>query len=271
MTKSFADYENPPVVETVLGLQFDPLPKMRNAHLGAFWKTLPAEWDAVTDAPSLEPQLESFTDAPNWGVLRFKVTQDLANRLQIRNRNGDSMIQVQNGRVHVNWLGHGKSAYPRYEQVRKTFDHSLEQFTRFARQEGLGEIRPNQWEVTYINRIPKGTVWHSPDDWRFFRPLGAPVRSPSVQLESFGGEWHYEIADHRGRLHVQFQHLRQSDALPEEAVVINLTARGGVDVSGNGNSWASGLDLGHEVIVTSFRNFMSDSANNFWGIKDGNG
>jgi hypothetical protein len=37
---TFPDYERPPVVETVLGVQFDPLPDLCNAHLGAFWGTL---------------------------------------------------------------------------------------------------------------------------------------------------------------------------------------------------------------------------------------
>ena len=44
------DYEHPPVVETVIGVQFDSLPELRNAHLGAFWKTVldTGEWHNLT-------------------------------------------------------------------------------------------------------------------------------------------------------------------------------------------------------------------------------
>jgi len=30
-------FENPPVVETVMSVQFDPLSKLTDAHLGGFW------------------------------------------------------------------------------------------------------------------------------------------------------------------------------------------------------------------------------------------
>lgn len=270
MTKSLPDYERPPVVETVLGVQFEPLPKMRNAHLGAFWRTLPSEWNSIEDAPSLEPQSEIFSDAPDWGGLRFRLTQDLSSRLQIRNETGNRMIQVQNGRLHINWLGHDNNEYVRYRQVKADFDSILKQLECFVVQEGLGDLRPNQWEVTYINRIPRGTVWETPEDWTFFHPLGDVTRLSSVKLESFGGEWHYEIPARRGRLHIQFQHVRKPGQSPDESIVINLTARGGVGGDENVTNWSNGLDVGHETIVTTFKEIMSDSANQFWGLKNGN-
>ena len=46
------DYERPPVVETVLGVQFDSLPKFTNAHLGTFWET-----QATKPRPSISPAL----------------------------------------------------------------------------------------------------------------------------------------------------------------------------------------------------------------------
>ena len=55
-------YEKPPVVETVLGLQFNPLSAFTNAHLGAFWQSLGVEaWPTVTDKPPLPRQEERFT------------------------------------------------------------------------------------------------------------------------------------------------------------------------------------------------------------------
>ncbi len=269
MTKPLPDYDRPPVVETVLGVQFEPLPKMCNAHLGAFWKTLPAEWDSVQDAPLIEPQFESFTDVPNWGAIKFKLSRDLSSRVQVRNAEKDRMLQLQNGRFLVNWLGHGGKRYPRYRQVRKAFDTELDRFSSFVSDAGLGEVRPNQWEVTYVNRIPKGTVWESPDDWHFFRPLREFASPNQIRLESFGGEWHFEIIDRQGRLHVQFRHVRAKDASTAEAIILNLTARGAVGTDENQLSLSDGFDLGHEIIVTNFRALMSDTANKYWGLKHG--
>ena len=66
-TDPLPDYNDPPVVETVLGVQFDRLPGFKNAHLGAFWKTLnAAEWPVVQDAPPLAPQFERFDKSVRW-------------------------------------------------------------------------------------------------------------------------------------------------------------------------------------------------------------
>jgi hypothetical protein len=82
------DYENPPVVETILGVQFERLPGFRNAHLGAFWKTLNTEeWPEVSDAPPLQPESEQFTESARWAPIgaRLMVTQDLSSRTQNKN------------------------------------------------------------------------------------------------------------------------------------------------------------------------------------------
>lgn len=204
---------------------------------------------------------------PQHPGFHFPLNQD---SLQIQNEAADRMIQIQIGRLHMNWLGHDGVQYPRYRNVRDQFDSILDQFKVFLSQEGLGELRPIQWEVIYINRIPKDTVWSSPVDWNFFRPIRDDAFLSLVQLESFGGEWHYEIPEQRGRLHVNFQHVRKPDLAAMESVVLTLTARGGIGGDQNVTSLDEGLDLGHETIVISFKELMSDHANKWWGLKDVN-
>ncbi len=41
------------------------------------------------------------------------------------------MIQIQNGRLHLNWLGTAGKAYPRYENVREGFVTALRAFLEF--------------------------------------------------------------------------------------------------------------------------------------------
>jgi len=270
------DYDNPPVIETVLGAQFDRLRDFRNAHLGAFWKALNTdEWPIVSDAPPLQPQFERFADSAKWiKGLQIQLTQDPGSRLRIKNEAGDRMIQVQNGRVHFNWLGEEGGPYPRYPRVRDGFTRLLQQFLEFLTQEKLGGFRPNQWEVTYVNHIPKGTVWNTPNDWDFFRPLGSiPSISEVVEGESFNGEWHFVIPQQRGRLHVQWQHALKPvpEQEDQEFIRLTLTARGAVKQGENAAvTILNGLDLGREVIVRSFKSFMSDEANKYWGLKHAN-
>jgi uncharacterized protein (TIGR04255 family) len=268
------DYENPPVVETILGVQFERLPGFRNAHLGAFWKTLNTEeWPEVSDAPPLQPESEQFTESARWAPIgaRLMVTQDLSSRTQIKNRAGDGMIQVQNGRFHFNWLGQAGGQYPRYRSVRQGFLEALQQFITFVIKEKVGDFRPNQWEVTYLNHILKGTVWNAPNDWGFFQPLlgAVPTVDGLVKGESFTGGWHFVIPERRGRLHIEWQHGKKSEPGEQEVIVLTFTARGSIEKSENVmRAILDGVDLGRETIVRSFATFMSQQANSYWGIKN---
>jgi uncharacterized protein (TIGR04255 family) len=266
------DYEHPPVVETVLGVQFERMPRIKNAHLGAFWNSLDkTEWPVVADAAPLPPQFERFGPALAWArAIQLQLTQDPACRLQITNRGGDRMLQVQNGRLHFNWLGKGGGLYPRYERVRSELAPLLENFKQFLSDEKLGEFRPNQWEVTYVNHIPQGTVWTTPSDWRFFEPLASvPTIDGVAEGESFGGQWHFVIPPERGRLHIDWEHLKppqEGKEAAQEFIRITFTARGPVEPSSISAVFA-GLDLGRTTIVRSFQRLMSDDANRYWGLK----
>jgi uncharacterized protein (TIGR04255 family) len=272
IAEPFPDYERPPVVETVLGVQFDRLPGLKNAHLGAFWKALHRiEWPVVEDAPPLSPQFERFDPTSAWArAIQLQLTQDPACRLQIKNTDGDRMIQVQNGRLHFNWLGKGGEAYPRYEKVQSEFAPLLKRFEQFLSDESLGEFRPNQWEITYVNDIPQGTVWNTPADWRFFKPLAAvPTIEGVAEGESFGGQWHFVIPPQRGRLHIDWEHLKSrqvgNNCVPG-FIRVTFTARGPVGPNGV-STVLEGLDMGRATIVRSFQKLMSDDANRFWGLK----
>ncbi len=45
-------YENPPVIETALSVQFDPIQGLTPAHFGWYWKSfLDSNWSKTTEAP----------------------------------------------------------------------------------------------------------------------------------------------------------------------------------------------------------------------------
>ena len=265
------DYGNPPVVETVVGVQFEPLSGFTNAHLGAFWQALGiSEWPMVQDVPPLPRQEERFTPEAQWGkALRLQLTQNPASRLQIRNRDGNRLLQLQDGRMHLNWLGEGGDRYPRYALVRAEFDNLLTQLARFVDASQLGVLTPDQWEVTYVNRIRQG-LWTTPADWNFFSPLnGMPSLEGVIEPESFTGEWHFVIPEQRGRLHIHWQHARETESDEDSQVLLTLTARGPIgNETGFNSSVLAGIDLGRETIVRSFRHLMSDPANTEWKLKN---
>jgi len=269
-TVDLPSYAKPPVVETIIGVQFDRLPKFSNAHLGAFWQTLDVtKWPNVSDAASVPVQFEEFSEETKWvDSVRLQFKQDPAARLQIKNKLSDRMIQVQNGRFHFNWLGEAGGEYPRYNTVLAEFNASLSQYVKYLEESQLGKFSPNQWEITYINHIPVGTVWSQFSEWNFFRPLGTFVTLKNgLTPGGFSGQWQYEIPMQKGRLHITWQLAKKTQGpIQDEFIQLSLTARGPLPYGSDGTkSLSDGLNLGHETIVVAFHELMTAKANRFWG------
>ena len=261
--KLLPKFDDPPVIETVLAVQFDPLPKFKNAHLGLFLATLGKEWLNVSDAPPLPAQFERFEPVISWEAvgIQLEVTQEIALRIQARNTPKNRMIQLQNGRLLFNWLGESGENYPSYDSVKPEFEQALSWLKSCIATYELGDFCPNQWEVTYLNHLPKGTVWN--DDWAapFKLLIASPGNPADTKAESFGGEWHYEISPQRGRLHVHLKTAWRKKPTLEQILLLTLTARG---PAADDASVLGGLDLGHETIVKAFADLTSHPAQKLW-------
>jgi len=262
-------FKRPPVVETVLGVQFDQLPKVHNAHLGVFWDRLgAADWPNVSEAPPLEQLQELFGEQRVWRSVdaHLTLTEAPPLRFRIRNAANNRMIQIQNGRLHYNWLQQEEGDYPRYRTVRPEFDEVLQSFKQFLDKQSLGEMVPNLWEVTYVNHLPRGTVWNDYRDWSGLFPTlpGAFAEIAAARLEGFEGHWHFEIEPQKGRLHVEVKHGRAGSSEGPEILVMKSTARGRVYEE---TDLSAGLDLGRRTIVNSFVELTSEAAHTYWGLQ----
>jgi uncharacterized protein (TIGR04255 family) len=259
-------FNRPPLVETILGVQFDRLQSFTNGHLGLFWKALGEQWSAAVDAPLIPTEFEQFGGAGTWslGLMGLKFSQDPSSRLQIKTVAGDRMIQLQNGKLLYNWMGQAGEAYPRFSRVKAEFDEFVGRFQEFVGREHLGDWRPNQWEVSYLNHLPRESVWQTPSDWSGLlrlAPQPTPDLGAEIGLESVQGQWHYEIRPRRGRLHVALVHGRTPGLEGSELLVLTLTARGPISHS---TTLDDGIRLGHDVIVHSFASLTSDAARQYW-------
>ncbi|MBL4885285.1 MAG: hypothetical protein JKY95_12210 [Planctomycetaceae bacterium] len=252
-------------------MQFEQIPELKNAQLGAFWSSLDTnKWCIVEDATFLPPQFERFEDSTQWhDGLQLRLKRESACRLQIKNHTQDRMIQVQNSRFHFNWLGKSGGKYPRYREVFGEFEASLKKFQCFLEEGKIGAIQPNQWEITYVNHIPLGSVWHNPREWDFFKLIKSDDLSGElVASESLEGNWRFVIPPEKGRLHIHWQHVVGTNAGDQNNEFIRLvfTARGAIE-DGIPEAVAKGLALGRKTIVSSFKELMSDKANQYWGLK----
>ena len=267
MAESQPKFDQPPVIETVLSAQFARLPNFSSALTGWFWKKyLSDEWVKSKDAIRLDDQFERFNDESLWiptVPFRIRSASEFENeRVQIIRKDEERMIQIQDTRFTLNWRKRS-GPYPTYEIFLPEFNDVFERFKAFVRDNELGDFSLNQWEVTYINYIPKGDLWQTVNDWKTILPgIYIPVVAGGGAIESLGNNWRYVLAEKRGRLYVSLQ-LARIESRPPDSLVLQFTARGAVEDE-RGWSLESGFKLGHLSIVQTFAAITSKDAQTHW-------
>ncbi|MCL4850148.1 MAG: TIGR04255 family protein [Bryobacteraceae bacterium] len=259
------DFENPPVIETVLSAQFQPLGQMRTAHFGLFWNLIRDRYPTTEERSALDPVVERFPEPVRRRLgVQFPILESPPlPRVWFVHKNQNELLQVQSDRFIRNWRKKGDGdTYPRYEKVRAWFNQDFREFQDFAAREKLGTIEVNQCEVTYVNHIVAGEGWTSHEDidrvltvWR--HPSGSfPGKTEDAVFHA-----RFLIRDAAGhpvgRLHVDAQAaLRNADNRP--MFVVTLTARG---MLGKTTEF---LDLGRQWIVRSFAEITTPEMHLVW-------
>ena len=259
----FPQFDSPPLVETVLSVQYERLQNMSPAYFGLYWHRIRDRYPTSEEQPPLLPQFEQNTvRAPQ--SLRLEFQQNM-HRLWLLNIDKTEMIQVQNDRFIKNWRKHESESYPRYEPViRPAFERDYRDFVEFVSDEKLGEVKINQCEVTYVNHIISGEGWRTWDEidkvFTFWRQSSVAV--PHLgQTENFGVQLRFPILSAKngwiGRLHVDVQPA--FTAIENKPMyVMQLTARG---MSGEGYDF---FDVGHWSVIKMFDQLTTPEMHVIW-------
>ncbi len=170
------------------------------------------------------------------------------------------MIQVQADRFIHNWRKtESADEYPRYEHIRDTFSTHLNAFSAFTQREGLGELRPNQTEVTYVNLVRGAS--------RLDQVVGIAGASyagaflPSAEDARAATRY---VIEHKGsavgRLLIDARTLSGGE---DPMIVINLTARGQPLEPTIGGVLAF-MDLGRQWVVRGFADVTTPEMHREW-------
>lgn len=161
-------YDNPPVIEVVASVQFDPLPSFNAVHPGLLWRRFRDRLPRVEQKPTLPPVVERLGVRAPLNQVQFQVTDGVEiPRVWFINEAGDELVQVQPDRFIRNWRAVPQLGrpYPRYEEhIRPRFVDDFALFLGFAREDVGAEIEPNQCEITYINHIRPNQHWSTHAD-----------------------------------------------------------------------------------------------------------
>ena len=256
------EFERPPVVEVVCGVLFRDIPGMLVAHLGSLWDKFRADYPTCREVAPLAPVVEQF-DRPPELSFQFAEVPPMA-RTWFVHKNETGIVQVQRDRFLHNWRKVRETdEYPRYTSVIALFKDRLAVFEAFLNEHGLGDVVPLQYELTYVNHMPKGEGWSSLGDTGGLFPDFAWRVAPErflQEAEAINWRTSFALPNRSGRLHATIRNAtRTEDRTP--LMQIELTARGIPSDASRDAMW-NWFDLAHEWIVCGFVDLTGERARN---------
>jgi uncharacterized protein (TIGR04255 family) len=151
--ESIAEFERPPVVEVVLGVQFDRA-AVDLEVLSEFATAIKAEFPNREQVEPLARSVESFARPPEGARFEFRFGGPPLPRTWFVGTDRRLLVQLQADRLTLNWrrveLG---DTYPRYASLRPTFDALRTQLDEIIARLGREAPLVDQVEVTYINEL----------------------------------------------------------------------------------------------------------------------
>lgn len=257
--RTLPDFENPPAVETLMGVHFAPIENWRGPYFGLFWSRIKSDYPRV----ELQPPIVA---APAVGLTVSGI--ELPLRCWFFNQDETRLIQVQNNLFLHNWRKLGQAdKYLHYEDLRPLFEREWQGFRGFLEGEGFGAPVVQLCEVTYVNHIDRGSGWETFGELSEVFPNWSPKTSgnylPSPELVALNAS--YALKGIEGRLQITAQPaVRQTDA--KETIQLTVTARCKPSSSSNEEIYRC-LDEARERVVLGFTDFTSPKMHQIWGRK----
>ncbi|MGH9833351.1 MAG: TIGR04255 family protein [Blastocatellia bacterium] len=266
MKETLPKFDDPPVTETVLGIEFASLRQWDIPYFGLFWSRVREDYQNYSVKPPLVSQIEKFGESEKQEVtLELPLLSPPQFRCWFFDRSGTRLIQVQRDRFVHNWRKvRPDDEYPRYHSVRQRFEGEWQRFRDFVGSEQLGDLELRQCEVTYFNHIEPEGGWQSLSNLGEIFPCWAGVSSggflPSPEIVALNTS--YLIPENRGRLRISMEPVfRHADA--KEILQLTISAKVIVDSSDTAELMKA-IDLGHEWAVRGFTDFTSARMHELW-------
>ncbi len=259
------EFGNPPVFETVLGVQFAPLTGFSILQFGLYWGLISKEYPHSDIKPPLPSIVEEFPKEQKPSSVGIQFMSSPEARCWFVDSTETRVIQIQNDRYIHNWRKvRGDETYPRYNRIKPKFVEEWQRFCGFLETQGIPAPEVNQCEVSYVNHIEKGKGWDSFSNLKDVTAYwtGTPSGTFLTEPESVSLVARFLMPDKKGRLHIEMQPaVRRHDAT--EVLQLNLTARG-KPASSSLDDITDWLDLAHEWVVRGFTDFTTGTMHRIW-------
>ena len=257
--EQIVDFGTPPLIEVAFGCQFEELAPLKVPHVGILWERFRKDYPIVEHAMALStdgglPPIDSVTGLP-------------LPRVWFINSGESRLIQFQANRLHFNWRSRDtERQYPRHPDIAACFEKAFTRLESFANDLGLGDIRPERYELTYINHIPKGKGWETISDVpSIFPDLHWSEKKFLPFPNNLAWNWRFALPSDAGMLQVKLSQASLAADPSVPVLILELTARGiGAEKTAEGRKqW---FDLAHEWVVRGFLDITSPNIQKqIWG------
>ena len=151
------DFADPPVIETVLGVEFAPLNDLDVLKIGLFWDTIRQDYPSYKIMPALGSRALAGAASETSSPPQIEFLAHLPIRCWFMDASQVRLIQVQNDRFIHNWRKVGSTeTYPHYETIRPIFEREWSRFIEFLAGQGVPPPQIRECEISYVNHVEKG-------------------------------------------------------------------------------------------------------------------
>jgi uncharacterized protein (TIGR04255 family) len=270
MSEKLPDYERHPLDETVIGVQFEPLPKFSVQHIFQYWSRIRDKYPRIEEQSILlhaieKPTLEPIKN-PAQVVLAGPTAPVPVSRFMFLDPTGNELVQVQTDRFMRNWrLLNGTEIYPRFNNLFAAFWREWEDFQVFLSEEKIDGPKVDQCEITYVNFIEISQIEGGLSGMEnVFSAILKPKQGGFLPPPSaMKWESSYPLPVGQGRLHVAaMPNFRNRDF--KLVVNFTLSARGSPEDASR-DKLKIWFELAHEWIVRGFDDLTTAKMHKLWG------
>lgn len=263
---------HPPLVESVLGLQFEPLERLQVPHIGLYWQSIRQDYPKFSLHPPLPEHREEFeprslSSGPDASLQIALVEAPHIPRCWFVSADEARVIQVQKNRFLRNWRrANSETEYPHFSALSGEFRIAWSDFSQFLAAEDIDRPEINQAEVTYINHVernrPGGSSLLQASDLLRFSERVDPIQS-TVTANVANLTATFSFPREAVRVHLSCKSaFRKSDGA--EVYLLEITARGrpASSEADAGHAW---LVNAHERVVDVFQHSIRPELLKTWG------
>lgn len=255
------DYDEPPLTEVALGVQFTPVSEYTAVNSSDVWGLFKEDFPKNQEFPRTEAQFETFGGMNVKPSFQFQIgSPPVGSRLWFISDDDSHILQFQPDRLVTNWRKQeGRQPYPRFEGINESFENNLKTLEKYFDSSFNCKLDINQAEVVYVNIIPVASFSEA-NDWL---SLWA---SDDLNIESLSTSFNEVILDDShmpfARLKYEIQSVFLLDA-ESKALKLTLTYRG-KPAKNDIESASEFIKFGREIIVSRFDQITTDKAHQIW-------